>query len=314
MTRGRKSLLSAAAAAILCLAAVWMIVPDPTEDALHWPVSPVLLDQRGVLIHARLSADGEWCLPIPLSEMGEWLPKVLVAVEDRRFHSHSGVDFLALGRALYQNLRQGRVVSGASTITSQLVRLSRPRQRTFQSKILEFVGAWKLERSLDKERILELYLNRAPFGGPIRGAEAAARLYFGKRAKELSLGEAALLVGLLKGPTLYRPDKNPLGAQKRRRQIIARVAEQTGFPADLTALALQEPLPAFKAAMPDKVRHFADLVFRTMPRQGGQVLSSLDSDIQDLLRRALLEQLEPLGRETTAAGIVAENATGRILA
>jgi penicillin-binding protein 1C len=224
------------------------------------------------------------------------------------------VDFLALGRALYQNLRQGRIVSGASTITSQLVRLSRPRQRTFQSKILEFVGAWKLERSLDKERILELYLNRAPFGGPIRGAEAAARLYFGKRAKELSLGEAALLVGLLKGPTLYRPDKNPLGAQKRRRQIITRVAEQTGFPADLTAMALQEPLPPFKAAMPDKVRHFADLVFRTMPRQGGAVRSSLDPDIQDLLRRALLDQLAPLGQETTAAGIVAENATGRILA
>jgi penicillin-binding protein 1C len=246
--------------------------------------------------------------------MGEWLPKVLVTVEDKRFYSHGGVDFLALGRALYQNLRQGRVVSGASTITSQLVRLSRPRPRTFRAKILEFAGAWKLERSLSKDRILEIYLNRAPFGGPIRGVEAASLLYFGKRAKELSLGEAALLVGLLKGPTLYRPDKNPEGAQKRRRQIIARVADRTGFPPDLTALALEEPLPAFRAAMPGKVRHFADLAFKTLPPEGGRVRSSLDMDVQELLRRSLAEQLESAGEEVTAAGIVAENATGRILA
>ncbi|MDR2076018.1 MAG: penicillin-binding protein 1C [Desulfovibrio sp.] len=301
--------------ALLCAGAVlWAAVPDPTPDVLSWPVSPVLLDRRGDLIHARLSADGEWCLPIPLSEMGEWLPKVLVSVEDKRFYSHSGVDFPALGRALYQNLRQGRIVSGASTITSQLVRLSRPRPRTFQAKVLEFVGAWKLERSLSKDRILELYLNRAPFGGPIRGVEAASRLYFGKRAKELSLGEAALLVGLLKGPTLYRPDKNPAGAQKRRRQIIARVADQTGFPPDLTALALDEPLPPFRAAMPDKVRHFADLAFKTLPGKGGPARSGLDMDLQDLLQRTLLRQLESMDPEVTAAGIVADNATGSILA
>jgi penicillin-binding protein 1C len=300
---------------LFCAAALlWTAVPDPTPETISWPVSPVLLDQRGELLHVRLSADGEWCLPVPLSEMGEWLPKVLVTVEDKRFFSHGGVDFLALGRALYQNLRQGRVVSGASTITSQLVRLSHPRQRTFSAKILEFVGAWKLERSLDKNRILELYLNRAPFGGPIRGVEAAARLYFGKRAKELSLGEAALLVGLLKGPTLYRPDKNPAGAQKRRRQIIARVADRTGFPPDLTALALEEPLPPFRAAMPDKARHFADLAFKTLPREGGLVRSSLDNAHQELLQRTLLAQLEPVSREVTAAGIVVENATGRILA
>ncbi len=293
---------------------LWLAVPDPTDKVRFWPVSPVLLDKEGTLIHARLSADGEWCLPVPLSEMGTWLPKVLVAVEDKRFFEHGGVDFLALGRAVGQNIAAGRVVSGASTISSQLVRLSEPRRRNMATKILEFVGAWKLERQLSKEEILEYYLNRAPFGGTIRGAEAAARLYFGKRAKELSLGEASLLVGLLKGPTAYRPDRNPKAALARRQQIIAKVAEQTAFPADLTALALEEPLPAFRPRMPDAARHFADLAFTTLPRRGGQVHSSLDRRIQGLLERVLAEQLADASQDVTAAGIVVDNRTAAIVA
>ncbi|MDR2161801.1 MAG: penicillin-binding protein 1C [Desulfovibrio sp.] len=315
--KGRRVPLLAAGAA-LCAAvllwAAWRAVPDPTPEVLSWPVSPVLLDRGGTLIHARLSGDGEWCLPIPLEEMGEWLPRILTAVEDKRFRFHGGVDFLALGRALFQNLRQGRVVSGASTLTSQLVRLSHPRPRTFSAKLLEFAGAWKLEQSLSKDQILETYLNRAPFGGPIRGVEAAARLYFGKRARDLSLGEAALLVGLLKGPTFYRPDKNPAGARERRRRIIASTAKQAGLPDDLKELALAEPLPAFRAALPDKVRHFADLAFKTLPRQGGPAGSTLDMRVQELLERALASRLEDMDREVTAAGIVVENATGHILA
>ena len=243
----------------LLLYAAFQAVPDPLPAVLHWPVSPVLLDTRGEVFHARLSGDEEWCLPVPLEEMGTWLPKVVVAVEDKRFYSHSGVDMLALGRALVQNISRGRVVSGASTITSQLVRISQPRPRTLGTKIMEFLAAWKLETSLDKSQILELYLNRAPFGGPIRGVEAASRLYFGKRAKDLSLGEAALLVGMLKGPTALRPDKYPQRALNRRQAIITQVAEATAFSPALTELALKEPLPKFRTAMPQKAWHFADL-------------------------------------------------------
>ena len=142
----------------LCLigfAALWLLTPDPTEAVLSRPVSPVLLDDKGRMINARLSSKGEWCIPIPLNKMGRWLPKVLVAVEDKRFYDHGGVDFLALGRSAYLNLKHGRVVSGASTISTQLVRLSTPRERTVATKVLEFLGAWKLERSLTKDEILE---------------------------------------------------------------------------------------------------------------------------------------------------------------
>jgi penicillin-binding protein 1C len=308
----------AAGIVLLCLlcifAAVWTAAPDPLPQVLSWPVSPVLLDNSGQVIHARLSSAQEWCLPVSLQEMGDWLPKTLVAVEDKRFYQHFGVDVLALGRALFQNARAGRVLSGASTISSQLVRLSVPRERTLSAKVLEFVGAIKLERRLSKEQILEYYLNRAPFGGPIRGVEAAARIYFGKRAKELSLGEAALLVGLLKGPTAYRPDRNPKAALARRQRIIAAVAEQTGFPDDLRNLALEEALPAFRPAMPSRAWHFADLAFATLPSRGGAVRSTLDLRVQGLLERVLDQQLRRIGGDITAAGVVVDNRSASILA
>ena len=139
-------------------------------------------------------------------------------------------------------------------------------------------------------------------------------MYFGKRAKELSLGEAALLVGLLKGPTAYRPDRNPKAALARRQQIIAKVAEQTDFPEDLKALALEEPLPKFRPGMPTAAWHFADLAFATLPPQGGVVRSTLDMRVQGLLERTLDQQLRRIGNDITAAGVVVDNRTGSIIA
>ncbi len=339
-------------AALLCLG-LWFAVPNPLVHVVRWPISPVLLDKDNNLIHARLSSASEWCLPIPLSEMGTWLPKLLVTVEDKRFYDHIGIDFLALGRAVGQNIVQGRVVSGASTITSQLVRLSYPRTRTMRAKLLEFIGAVKLESHLTKNEILEYYLNKAPFGGPIRGVEAAARLYFGKRAKELSLGEAALLVGLLKGPTAYRPDRNPKASLERRQNIIQKAATTLHIPEETTALALQEPLPTFQAAMPSRYRHFADIAFATLTaagnetmglygtdpeahygatlgikerlelrsmarhnpeNMGGIVRSTLDPHVQQLLEQSLATQLRFAPNNVTAAGIVIDNATASIIA
>lgn len=299
---------------VLVFISAWVLVPDPLPQVANWPMSPVLLDDKGDIIHARLSRDQEWCLPVPLSEMGRWLPKVLVAVEDKRFYSHPGVDVLALARAAVQNLRQGRVVSGASTITTQLVRISNPRARVFSTKLLEFMQALKLEQQLTKDEILEYYLNRAPFGGPIRGVEAAARIYFGKKAKELSLGEAALLVGMLKGPTAYRPDRNPKAALARRQKIIRQVARKTGFPQELTDLALAEPLPEYHPLMPQQVWHFADLAFTSLPPEGGIVRSTLNAKVQDLLERTLRERLLGAPADITAAGIVVDNRNASILA
>ena len=194
--------------------------------------SPALYDVNGKLFHVRLSPDSEWQIPISINEMGKWLPLVAVNVEDGRFYRHIGIDLLAMLRAVTQDLTRGRVISGASTITSQVIRLAvserEKRKRTPLTKIREFIMALKLERQISKAKILECYLNLAPFGGNIRGVQAASLIYFGKSASQISPGEACLLIGMLKGPTLYRPDTRPISAKKRRDEIIS-LMEHTGL-------------------------------------------------------------------------------------
>ncbi len=318
-SRTGRALLGLAAAGLALLAGLWLAVPSPLADAVAWPVSPSLMDANGRLFHVRLSSREEYCLPVPLARMGKWLPLVAVEVEDRRFYSHPGLDPLALARAAWQNLRHGAVISGASTITSQTVRLTYPRSRTVGSKVLEFVQALKLERALDKERILELYLNRAPFGGPVRGAEAAARSYFGKRAEELSLAEAALLIGMLRGPSVYRPDRYPERTLERRNAILHRLKERSAIPAATLELALLEPLPPGRNAIPGEARHFADFVFRSLPagywEQGKAPLrTTLDPYMQRLLELGLSEALAPFPEQITAAGGIVDNESGALVA
>ncbi len=305
----------AAAAFFLLLVAV----PSPIDTARLWPVSPALLDNTGRLFHVRLSSREEYCLPVPLEAMGKWLPLVAVHVEDKRFFSHFGLDPLALGRAVARNLLAGRVVSGASTITSQVIRLSFPRARTVKNKIVEFAQAIKLDWSLSKNEILEIYLNRAPFGGPVRGVEAAARSYFGKRAQELSLAEAALLIGMLRGPSLYRPDRNPEKTLKRRNTILARLAGSGIVDEATLKLALLEPLPPGRSAIPGEHRHFADLVLRELPplfweQSAAPLPTTLNPDAQRQAELRLSEALSPLPERITAAAAIIENGTGALIA
>ena len=303
------ALLLAAGGGILRTASL----PLDIEDVLEWPTSPVLMDRTGEVLSVFLSQDSEWSVPVPLDRMGRWLPFVAVEVEDRRFAEHGGIDYTALLRATWQNIVAGKVVSGASTITSQLVRLSFPRPRTLKTKLIEFTAAQKLEAALAKEKILELYLNRAPFGGNIRGVEAAARIYFSKGAKEVSLGEAALLVGMLKGPSLYRPDRNPDAARQRRDFILASLFERGKITEEQYRFSISEQIPAARGSFPSKAFHFT--LSALGERRGGGVLeTTLDPMLQDLLERTLAASLESLPGEITSAGVVTDNVTGDILA
>ena len=314
-----KYFFSPVAGLALLLALLLFSVPSPLPDAVAWPVSPALLDKNGELFHARLSVTEEYCLPVPLSRMGKWLPVVALEVEDRRFFSHFGLDVFALARAVWQNLQSGSVVSGASTITSQTIRLTYPRERSLQNKVLEFAQAIKLEWGLSKEKILELYLNRAPFGGPVRGVEAASRSYFGKRAEELSLAESAMLIGMLRGPSLYRPDKNPDLILKRRNAILNRlrgrnIASERDF-----AMACLEELPKGRSSIPQHFRTYADFTLRNLSagywHQGtSPVMTTLDPFLQNMLERQLDDALIPFPASVTAAGGIMDNASGALLA
>ncbi|MDR1920395.1 MAG: penicillin-binding protein 1C, partial [Candidatus Adiutrix sp.] len=314
------------------LAGSWLVIPAPPQ-ATDFAVSPMLLDRDGRIFHARLSADGEWLLPVPLTEMGRWLPLAAVAIEDKRFWSHPGVDPLALGRALAQNIMNGRVVSGASTITVQTARLARPRKRNLVSKYVEFIEALKLERRLTKDEILEIYLNRAPFGGNLRGAEAAARFYFDKKARDLSLGESALLVALLRGPALYRPDRNPALAAARR-DLVLNLLEAKGVISAAEALrAKAEPVEARRGRMPRQAWHLAEAIFNETGATGPDVPdapeekwrwgrpgrayglpTSLDPQMQAALENRLARALANFPDRVTGAGAVMAHETGEILA
>ena len=142
--------------------------------------SPALYDTEGRLYHVRLSPASEWHIPVPLSDMGKWLPVVAVNAEDGRFYRHFGLDPIALGRAIVQDILRMKTVSGASTITAQVIRLSvserEHRKRNLLTKLREFIMAVKIERVLTKPQILECYLNLAPFGGNIRGVQAASKI------------------------------------------------------------------------------------------------------------------------------------------
>ena len=321
-----------AAAIIACFViftALWLTVPfdvNYLNKIVNIDGSPALYDNQGKLFHLRLSPDSEWQVPIKLSEMGKWLPLVAVGVEDGRFYSHFGIDFIAIARALYQNLIYQRVASGASTITSQLVRLAvserEGRSRNVITKIREFIMAMKLEHELSKPEILENYLNRAPFGGNIRGVQAASLIYFNKSASQISTGEACLLIGMLKSPTVYRPDLNYEAAKARRDAIIKLMESKKIFTYDEAARALLEELPRKRTQPPFRAYHFAELIFNKLGifapygniKPDKNIYTSLDLNAQTKLEAILAQAARSFPANITLAAGIADNKTGKLIA
>ena len=166
--------------------------------------------------------------PVPLGQISPWLSRAAIAVEDRRFYEHGGVDYEGIARALWRDVSAGKVVEGGSTIAQQLVRnLYTGRERTFERKIKEACLAIKLSRRYPKRRILRDYLNIVYFGNHAYGVEAAAQTYFSRHARSLTLAQSALLAGLPQAPSVYDPFHNPRAAVARRNTVLAAML-QTG--------------------------------------------------------------------------------------
>ena len=280
--------------------------------------SQVFYDVNGKLFHVRLSPSSEWQIPIKLNEMGKWLPLVAVNAEDGRFYRHIGIDLLSMLRALIQDISSGEIVSGASTITSQVIRLAvserEGRKRTPMTKIREFIMAVKLENQISKPEILECYLNLAPFGGNIRGVQAASLIYFGKTASQISPGEACLLIGMLKGPTLYRPDTKPKNAIKRRNEIIALMERKKVFTHDEAKRAYLEELPGKKFELPSRAWHYAELVLSQNPEHSRIFNTMLNLEIQTKLEAILKQALNGLPEDITFSAGVVDNETASLAA
>lgn len=296
--------------------------------SLVWPVPASLLhggavvslrvtDRHGGLLR-EVQPDGR-SRPVRLDAVDPAVLAALVATEDQRFYRHPGVDPVAIARAVWDNLRARRVVSGGSTLTMQVARTLRgATRRGWWDKLAEAHLAVRLEVYLTKAEILELWLNRVSFGNQAHGIEAAARLYFGKSARDLTVAEAAYLVGLPQSPSRYNPFRYPERARARQHRVLAAMeaagALSAGEREHLEALpvALQRPEPLFRAP------HFVHHLLAGVPPNAGlaEIRTTIDPALQQTVEDLLRGHLRLLrdASVTNAAAVVLDNRTGAVLA
>ena len=217
----------------------------------------VVTDRNGELLGARIADDQQWRFP-PCDTVPERFATALIQFEDRHFRWHPGVNPVALGRAFADNLRAGHVVSGGSTLTMQVIRLSRNRERTVRQKIVEAFLATRLEFRCSKEEILALYASHAPFGGNVVGLEAAAWRYFGRPAGELSWAESATLAVLPNAPASIHPGKGREQLLAKRNRLLERLYKRGHIDASTLESALSEPLPDAPYPLPNLARHLVE--------------------------------------------------------
>ncbi|OAI42506.1 hypothetical protein AYO41_04235 [Verrucomicrobia bacterium SCGC AG-212-E04] len=311
--------LLVAAVALTVLVASVQIPPALLQSAPGETLT--LRDARGGALAEIANDTARSQHPRPLAQLGNDLPRVTIALEDHRFDAHGGVDWRAVAGAAWRNLRNLRAVSGASTITQQLVKdaLGRP-PRTVANKFREAAIAWKLERRWSKAQTLERYLNTVNYGNRLLGAEAAARAYFDKAAASLDLGEAIYLAGLPQAPGRFNPWRHPAAAEYKFQRSIRRLARLGVISnEELRALSATPPKPGrFLPAR--RAPHFVDAVLARAKADGvpfnGDWRTTIEPELQTMAEAMLARHLESLGRHDTtqAALVVIENESGAVRA
>ncbi len=249
----------------------------PRELFQGVPYSTVVTDQEGELLGARVARDGQWRFP-PCDTLPEKFVQALITFEDRRFYSHFGVSLPALARATLQNLRNGRVVSGGSTLSMQLIRLSRQKPRTLWQKLIEIFLATRLESRYTKEEILRLYASHAPFGGNVVGLNAALWRYLGHDGAELSWAEAATLAVLQNAPSLIHLERNREALFAKRNRLLARLLAHGFLSEEEYALSIEEPLIGRPYPMPQYAPHLVEYYHRTA--RGHHTKTGIDLSLQ----------------------------------
>ncbi len=281
--------------------------PLPLEDDF----SSVVTDVNGEPLRSFTNASEQWRYPITDRQLGDNYKALLIGYEDRWFYQHPGINPLAILRAGWQNVRAGRVISGGSTLTMQVARLLDPHERSFSGKLKQVLRAFQLEWQLSKTDILNLYINRAPFGGTLSGVQAASYSYFGKPANALSDAQAALLAVLPQAPSRWRPDRYPQRARQARDKVLRRMAALQLWPQARVTDALAEPVVSLNR----KPVRVAPLLARRLRSECADC-----SQIQTLIRRDLQQGVEALLRQqsrrfpagVSAAVIAMDNRDGAV--
>lgn len=296
--------------AVAALIAV-LIAPMPRFTA---PLSTVVEARDGSLLGARIADDGQWRFP-PGDEVPEKFRKALLTFEDKYFYYHPGINPVAIFRALNDNIRSGEIVSGGSTITMQVARLSGGNSpRTYWKKITEIFQAFKLELLRSKKAILRTYAANAPFGGNIVGLDAATWRYAGKSPDDITWAEAAALAVLPNSPSLVYPGRNQEILERKRNDLLKTLHERNYFDSLTLVLSMDEPLPGEPRPLPSASPHLTDLFYTT--RRGERIRTTIDPVIQERTAAIVNNHQKELASNMifNAAAIIVDVPTGEVLA
>ena len=291
-----------------------------TWDIPQRPPNVRIIDRNGFLIANRGTTGGE---ALSLKEMSPWIPKAVVAIEDRRFYDHYGVDPIGIARAMVTNIIHSRSKQGGSTLTQQLAKnLFLSPDRTLERKVQEALLALWLEHKYTKDQILEMYLNRVYLGSGAYGVEAASRRYFGKSAKDVDLMEAATLAGLLKAPSRLSPARDPKAANDRAKLVLAAMKEEGMVNDAEVAIAEAEPMARAESYWTGSENYVADQVVQQLPFLIGEtdkdivVETTLDMTLERAAEEAIRTQISENGekRNVSQGALVSIDKSGAIRA
>ena len=291
---------------------------NPLPARLEESHSPILLYDDGSVAHIQLSPDDRWRTEADLDRIDQAYIHALLTIEDERFYWHAGFDPLSITRALIQNIVSGEIISGASTLTMQLVRIVEPRPRTYRSKIIETWRAMQLEWHFSKSEILEHYLTFIPFGKNIEGIEAASLAYFGRLPQHLEAHQIALLIAIPQNPNARYPHPNNMDRLRRSRDHIANLLlSKDALPIEdedeIQTSVLNKAVPQRALAFPRDVPHLMDQL-KPHLSPSTRIRTTLNSDIQAGIHQTLEERYLDYQRRGihNAAIIIAHKHTGDI--
>lgn len=310
-------------AGIIYSLVLWNKGPNNPRDFLTSLYSPQVLTKDGKILWVGLNEEDKWCLPVNIDKISPNIIHATIALEDHRFWNHHGVDVIAICRAIYQNLSSFQVISGASTITMQVIKQYYRNQEYYipntifgrlHFKLFQAVQSFRLERNASKKEILQAYLNNVSYGSNLVGVESASFRYFGKSAEMLSLNESALLVGIPKLPEKYRPDKNLSQSLQRMRFVLKRMNEEGYIDNEKFAKAIKDRIQVDFYPFPAYCKHWAEQNEQVL-REKKTIRTYLDYDIQIQVEELLKKKVQQWAPEiTVASAMVVDVPSGKVLA
>ncbi|MDP5229541.1 MAG: penicillin-binding protein 1C [Cellulophaga sp.] len=293
------------------LIAYYFCLPRPLFDA---PTATVIESKNGILLGAKIANDGQWRFP-EIDSVPEKFKICLLNFEDAYFYQHIGFNPISMAKAIGANLSAGKTVRGGSTITQQVIRLSRENQkRSYGEKFIELLLATRLEFGASKEKILQLYASHAPYGGNVVGLEMAAWRYFGLLPYQLSWAESATLAVLPNAPSLIYPGKNQIRLLEKRNRLLKKLFEENSIDKTTYELALLETLPQKPFALPAAAPHFVEYVAKQ--KKGERVQTTLDQNLQQNVNAIVKQHYEILKQNQVhnASVLVLDVKTRQVLA